>query len=297
MNLKNILFFITLILLLILIKWFYPIAYTHFTHPQDDKEVYIRDDFSSESICDVLNGENDQDTIFFEITSKLSARIYDDYPTKTDSITKIDNWTLIAQSQDSWKFYELSRLKYEIWIRDDKKIGLLVFKGTSSFFDWHSNFHFLFKHLPFAKDQYEQMPLAILDIEEELKDYPGTVIYSTGHSLGGGLAQNALYRSGKIKKAFVFNSSPFTGWHDLDKQTRTKNTKDTQIYRIHENGEVLELIRVFRSTEYLFGAKVNDNPHFKEYRFNMFPGGVMSQHKIGPISNYIESKRSSCATK
>jgi len=297
MILKKTVYIIKLILLGLMVWWFSRLAFLHFNHPQEKNEVYIRDDFVSETICDVLNGKTDPDTILFEITSKLSAWIYQDYSTKTDNIVQIDNWRLLLESEKSWEWYELSRLKYAVWIRDDKKIAIIVFKGSNSLFDWHSNLHWLFKYLRIVEDQYEQVPLAVLDIEKELNKYPGIVTYSTGHSLGGGLAQHALYRSKKISKAFAFNSSPATGWHDVDDISRKKNTNDTQIYRLHENGEALEFLRLLMKAEYLFGPSANDNPYFKEYRFNMLGGGIFSQHEIGPISEYLEAKKSKCVAK
>jgi len=72
-------------------------------------------------------------------------------------------------------------------------------------------------------------------------------IVSTGHSLGGGLAQFVALatRSGgpQIAKEFAFDSSPVTGAHLVDKQLRERNARGLTVDRIHESGEVLSYAR------------------------------------------------------
>jgi hypothetical protein len=73
-------------------------------------------------------------------------------------------------------------------------------------------------------------------------------IYTTGHSLGGGLAQEAGYLSGDIKEVFAFNSSPVTNWSYLRPQSAVKQAYPI-FHRVNHGGELLETPR-FVSTAF-----------------------------------------------
>jgi Lipase (class 3) len=72
-------------------------------------------------------------------------------------------------------------------------------------------------------------------------------IVSTGHSLGGGLAQFVALatRSGgpQIAKVFAFDPSPVTGAHLVDKQLRDDNARGLTVDRVYESGEILSYAR------------------------------------------------------
>ncbi len=72
-------------------------------------------------------------------------------------------------------------------------------------------------------------------------------IVSTGHSLGGGLAQFVALatKSGgpQIAKVFAFDPSPVTGAHLVDKQLREGNARGLTVDRIYESGEILSYAR------------------------------------------------------
>jgi pimeloyl-ACP methyl ester carboxylesterase len=82
------------------------------------------------------------------------------------------------------------------------------------------------------------------------------VIYSTGHSLGGGLAQqfayalpDALLQQGqnlpRVIQVYAFDPSPVTGYYSLEKQIRMQNSKGLRTDRIFERGEILAVVRSF----------------------------------------------------
>jgi pimeloyl-ACP methyl ester carboxylesterase len=84
-----------------------------------------------------------------------------------------------------------------------------------------------------------------LDCYKRARNKPQIV--STGHSLGGGLAQLAALATRpsrtQITKVFAFDPSPVTGAHLIDKQTLTANAQGLTIDRIYQDGEVLSYAR------------------------------------------------------
>lgn len=124
--------------------------------------------------------------------------------------------------------------------------AVIAFRGTENsplseaVKDWQAN---IWAALGMEPGQYrlarEQIPKVIERLRQE---NPDIAIYATGHSLGGGLAQQAGYLSRHIKEVFTFNTSPVTNWtwlkiHDaIDKEYPA-------IYRIFHSGEILEKVR------------------------------------------------------
>lgn len=81
---------------------------------------------------------------------------------------------------------------------------------------------------------------------------PKVLIHATGHSLGGGIAQQTAYLSRKLVAAFAFDTSPVTNWSRLvrlDKEPRTAGQKpvmenaDPTIYRVYHWHEGLAYVR------------------------------------------------------
>ena len=107
---------------------------------------------------------------------------------------------------------------------------------------------------PHHNDQYTIIVKTFRDafVEEYLKrerepDYKfirGAELYSTGHSLGGGLAQEFAYalprndNVPRVTKVFAFDPSPVTGFYSVGKDLRDYNKTDLRIDRIYERKEV-----------------------------------------------------------
>jgi surfactin synthase thioesterase subunit len=73
-------------------------------------------------------------------------------------------------------------------------------------------------------------------------------LFSTGHSLGGGLAHEFAYSLPRadiprVSKVFAFDPSPVTGYYSVGKSLRAENSENLLIDRIYERGEVLAYLR------------------------------------------------------
>jgi hypothetical protein len=149
---------------------------------------------------------------------------------------------------ESGLYYETYVHVQENKIDQKKKItaAVIAFRGTEgrkgqSFFDWTANFSAFFGIEP---KQYElasqTIPILVEALKSQLElDENGKFrIYATGHSLGGGLAQQAGYISKDIREVFTFNTSPVTNWSFLRLRGAVKNEYPT-IYRIFHGGEIL----------------------------------------------------------
>lgn len=159
-------------------------------------------------------------------------------------------------------------LYFEVWerkIRSQHEV-VFAFRGTNlkEWADWRSNlrwFRFL-RRTHQKDDQYDVARREVLKIHKRLRAQPGgdkIKFSTTGHSLGGGLAQHAFYAClPQMNRTVVFDTSPVTGFMDLPKAQRLKFHQMTyretfpyyRVLRVHENGEILEYIRRFTQTFY-----------------------------------------------
>lgn len=102
----------------------------------------------------------------------------------------------------------------------------------------------------------------------------GATLYSTGHSLGGGLAEEFAYSLPanypgvpRVTKVYAFAPSPVTGFMSVKMTTRKENKKGLKIDRIYERGEVLAILRSLTSTIHKPPAV---NPEVRQLRYNLF---------------------------
>ena len=199
------------------------------------------------------------------------------------------------QSPDGRKI--LAGLYYEVWEKhslEDEITYAIVFRGTEDGTDWKANFRwFSTKIFPYWWDQYHQVQYFIDELVDELikrakRQNKKFKIISTGHSLGGGLAQLSAYASNNINLAFTFHSSPVTGYYDLSYVLRTKNKKDTTIYRIYEKGEFLAYIRNFMLFIYPAPLIKTKNPRLIRIRYDLLgQHGMASQHSIWSFAEWL----------
>lgn len=99
-------------------------------------------------------------------------------------------------------------------------------------------------------DQYDLTRTIVPIIEAyAVRSFPNKTVraIAAGHSLGGGLAQQAGYASSGIKLVYAFDSSSVTGFYDVDEAARDKAKVGMRVYRLGERGEVLQYFRGFMS--------------------------------------------------
>lgn len=296
--------FVLWILALLLLFQFASTVWAFFSYRQSAGIAYVRDDSRAESVAGIVCGRNDGLTAQFADMAAFSAEVYLDKNLNLAGDLSAA-WEKLKPSEADFEAKRLSRqvegLRYGLWVNRDAQRAIIAFRGTDGFLSLHANLHWLVKWLPFARDQYEEVRHLTPQLVRYLQAQYGAdiEIHTTGHSLGGGLAQHALYSNKAITVAYAFNSSPVTGWHDLDEKERATAVRGNRVFRIHENGEVLEFLRLLMKAGYLANPKPNEDPYFKEYRFNFSHGsGLLHQHSIGDLARkLIEIRKGNCPAK
>ena len=191
---------------------------------------------------------------------------------------------------------KVSGFHYQVFRRTqksylDKNVFAIVFRGTDSPEDFISNFRWMTQFIPGIKDQYDFVRVNTNKIVNEIYDFSDVdkeniEIITTGHSLGGGLAQQAAYATGGIKTVFAYAPSPVTGFYGVKKDVRDKRKMGLCIYRIHERGEVLAYLRRIMKLIY---PVTQINPKILEIRFNFLglSEDLISLHGIGPLAKSL----------
>jgi len=194
-----------------------------------------------------------------------------------------------------------SNLRVEVWQRKDPPAVAVAFGGTvfTSRADWTANLRWF---IPHHDDEYTQLVKrvvpAFLVKYNQLEESSTTgrpPIYSTGHSLGGGLAQEFAYAlprkadDPKVVKVFAFDPSPVTGYYSIDPEIRERGKEGLQIDRVFERGEVLASIR---SVLALIYPPSVSNPTVRAVRYN-FDGvtNPVSAHSMPKLACALYARR------
>jgi dienelactone hydrolase len=184
----------------------------------------------------------------------------------------------------------VSGLEFHIWQRRQGNVCrevVIAFRGTdvNDLGDWISNFRWLYRLVP-RFDQYAQVQDHISSIVRHLKRECGSAaaqFVSAGHSLGGGLAQQAAYadKDGSIHYVYAFDPSPVTGFFDVSELIRAHSTRGLGVDRAYEAGEILALPRLL--VENIFPPAAC-HPRIRTVRFNVLTGLPLEQHSMADLT-------------
>lgn len=180
--------------------------------------------------------------------------------TRLEAMLLAEGWTESRDVAWSPPCEDEVGLFFRVWTRDGTPRDVVVaFRGTWGFKDWsYGNLHWLTRFLP-MEDQYSSARAAMLRVFDRYSttNQGATRFRTTGHSLGGGLAQHALYSyPTRVSQAFVFDPSSVTGFVEQSRsgQVAACNCSaadldgEARIYRVYDAYEVLSSLRIFHKT-------------------------------------------------
>lgn len=242
------------------------------------------------------------------------AKLTEKESTIPDAISRLKasgwyRWSFLDQELAT----ELNKvhLRVQVWCNDGEVGGgknprvVVAFGGSNGRLeDWLSNFRWF---IPFYQDQYNKIEkkfspafqveylkkLGSMDPKWEF--LKRAKLYSTGHSLGGGLSEHFAYswprnpEIPRVSKVLAFDSSPVTGFFSVDVETREENARGLEIDLIYERGEALAIARSFIQSIKLRLRK--ENPSIRGVRYALFYKGwrsVFSGHSINQLVSRLE---------
>lgn len=170
---------------------------------------------------------------------------------------------------------------------------VIAFRGTENYNlyqrlrDWSSNLAAMFGFDPteYRHARERAVPL----ISEIRKRYPAIIIYLTGHSLGGGIAQQIAYVSPDVSATYVFDSSPVTNWSNLTSSDPPliPPNYDPKIFRVSHTNEFLQGPRTIATR--LSTTRINR----ADYEFFFQKTSRIDDHEIGILAcNFAARSRS-----
>lgn len=202
----------------------------------------------------------------------------------------LPGWTMWPDFPSSDLIQEAVRvgLFVEVWEKESSPTVIaVVFRGTefTSLKDWVSNLRWFLRFLPLYEDQYTVVSKRVGQefVDRLVQRRPELVagdttrirIVTTGHSLGGGLAQHLSYAMPptstskvevpRVANAYAFDSTPVTGWSTVASDRRSANADKLWIDRVFEHGEVLAYIRLLLS---YMNPPSAEHPSIREIRYN-----------------------------
>ncbi len=174
---------------------------------------------------------------------------------------------------------------------------VIAFRGTdfTKLNDWKSNLRWITRFLP-GEDQYnvlhrrskEIIDRALNGAKKLLPETRSFAIYTTGHSLGGGLAQSLAYTDRRVEGAVVFNPSPVTGYSTVVRDDEVNC--NVRLLRVYERGEALQYVRSFIRQFYTLSDNIHEvafdllhshgNP-FRNHSMQAFRDALQEVAKVG----------------
>jgi hypothetical protein len=190
--------------------------------------------------------------------------------------------------------FDSVHLRGQVWMHVQTRRVVVSFGGTIfwNIKDWISNFRWF---LPLHHDQYTEVVHAFAP--EFAKEFQRRVnsgqysglnqfqLMSSGHSLGGGLAQQFAYALPddhgfdvpRVSKVYAMDPSPVTGFYSVKPRLRKLNCQGLKIDRIYERGEILATARAILALLLPPSAK---NAAIRGVRYALFKGDPITDHSI-----------------
>ena len=217
-----------------------------------------------------------------------------------------DRWTDIPSddlrlyAKDKGLYFDI----YESRSTSEPKRIVVAFRGTefTSWQDWLTNIRWLrfTRFLPGYQDQYTVVAeKLVLEFARHViargLNRNDVEIITTGHSLGGGLAQQFAYALKvpdgmdatiqPVSYVYAFHPSPVTGWFSVPEEIRHRNAKDLRIDRIFEHGEILAYLRLLISQFYPPSVTA---PAIREIRFSFVDSkSTIKNHSIEAFAKFL----------
>jgi hypothetical protein len=208
-------------------------------------------------------------------------------------------WVKWPDFLDTKGYDELKKvhLRVEVWSSRSEKAVIVAFGGTEfrNLSDWRANLRWF---IPIRHDEYSVLTgiyvhrfidnYKRLAADEKFNFLPEASLYSTGHSLGGGLAQAFAYalpldpKVPRVTKVYAFDPTPVTSFTSIDRKTRNTNKMGLKIDRIYERREILAILRSITS---FFHVPPASDPTVRQIRYNLFPTiNVLHGHSMSELA-------------
>ncbi len=221
-----------------------------------------------------------------------------------DEVLGKHGWTRWEKFPDDGLLKEISDsgLRVEVWEKREPAMVVVAFGGTifTSGKDWRSNLRWF---IPEHHDEYTDIverfgPAFIGEYQTRMRapggqHLKGAVIASTGHSLGGGLAQQFAYALPindvglRVDTVYAFDPSPVTGYYSVPADLRERNQRSLSIDRIYERGEILAILRSITS---LFVTPSAVDPKIRGVRYAVFyPALPITGHSMPQLACKLQA--------